>query len=455
MAPYATAGGLGEVGKSLPMALIQSEEVEVRRVMPYYKSLQGRMKYYKDFIVPMGEEGENCILRTNPEQEDVITYFIDNARYFYRDTIYGYDDDGIRFFFFCRAIIEMLKIIPYKPDIIHTNDWHTGFLPLLIKAELNFIKSVYTIHNIAYHGFVPAKLLGIKITQEEMITLGYPEWLNFMKAGILYADLVTTVSPGYAEEILDETKSSGMAMYLEQRKSNKMVGVLNGIDMKSYDPYLDGVQPYPYQYSTISRKKNNKTLLREEYGFENTELPLISMVTRLDFSKGIDLIPEIFESMDTNRFQMLILGSGNEDYEKLLTDLSTKYPGVLKVDFRYTPEKAKKIYGASDIYLMPSQFEPCGMGQLYSMRYGTVPVVNPVGGLKDTVIDNRNNTKTSTGFYMDSWNSNSLIKALDRALQVYGTTDWTHYMKNCMEFDSSWKPSVKEYCKLYQKLIQS
>lgn len=452
MAPYATAGGLGEVGKSLPYALNDTDEIEIRRVMPLYKKVTGNMKYVNDFMVTLGSDYETCILRSDPDNNEIPTYFIDNARYFHRENIYGYEDDGYRFFFFCKAVIEMLKRIPYKPDIIHTNDWHTGFLPYLIKKELPYMKSVYSVHNIAYHGYIPSYLVDESMPEEEMEQLGWPEWLNFMKAGIIYSDRLITVSPGYAGEITETKNSYGMSSFIEQKEFN-IKGILNGIDIKTYDPLEDGVQAYPFQLKSIKRKSMNKTLLRAQYKFEDKDVPLISMITRLDFSKGIDLLIEIFKGMNLSSFQLIILGSGMKEYHELLSELADKYPETLKVDFNYTPDLAKKIYGASDIYLMPSQFEPCGMGQLYAMRYGTVPVVNPVGGLKDTVIDIENNPKKSTGFYMERWNGIALVSTLKRAIAMYKTQDWNYYVKNCMNYDASWTRSVTEYKKLYEDML--
>lgn len=452
ISPYANAGGLGEVGRSFAKGLEEAGNIEVRRVMPLYKNITGKMKYLNNFPVAMGKEFDTCVVRSDSENKDIITYFIENDRYFYRDNIYGYEDDGLRFFFFCRAVVEMLKVIPYKPDIIHTNDWHTGFLPLLIQREFPNIKTVYTIHNIAYQGFVPPIYLEDILSETEIYQLGWPEWLNFMKAGIIYSDLLTTVSPGYCEEIVEPLKSFGMSSLIEQRR-NGMIGILNGIDTKSYDPAKDGVLEYPFDVKSIEDKKKNRTALRLKYDLPDTEVPLISMVTRLDYVKGIDLLIKVLHRLDLKTFQLIILGTGNPYYQGMLSNMASEYSDNLAVDFNYSSDLAKTIYAASDINLMPSQSEPCGLGQMYAMRYGAVPIVNPVGGLKDTVIEDTEHPQKSTGFYMEEWSGEALATAIQRAIEVYHTAGWNALVKNGMKFDFSWKRSISEYKKLYEELL--
>ena len=452
IAPYATTGGLGEVAKSFPEALQQAGEIEVRRVMPLHKSMVRKMNYMTDFPVAMGRDYETCIVKRDSQQKDMVTYFIENDRYFYRDNIYGYEDDGIRYFFFCRAIVEFLKNSAYSPDIVHTNDWHTGFLPLLLKKELPQIKSVYTIHNICYQGFVPAEYLSDMLSLREQYDLGWPEWLNFMKAGIGYSDLLTTVSKGHAEELCQPAFSYGMAPYLEQREKG-IVGIRNGIDTTQYNPGLEGDVPFPYDRDHLELKQKNKEALCRDYGITEASGPLVAMVTRLDYSKGIDLVLRAISRLDFSRLRLVILGSGSPEYQKRLEEIAEGYQGSIAVDGQYTLQKAKQLYAAADLYLMPSLFEPCGLGQLYAMRYGAIPIVNPVGGLKDTVVDNEEEPDRHTGFYMEEWNEESLIKALHRAIAAYDTPRWKQYQRNCMDYDSSWKRSMEEYLKYYSALL--
>ncbi|MDF2904724.1 MAG: glycogen synthase [Herbinix sp.] len=451
ISPYANAGGLGEVGKSFPKALRKSSAYEVERVMPYHKSVKGVMKYHMDYTVALEQGYETCIVKTDGRDTDIVTYFIANDRYFYRDNLYGYEDDGVRYFFFCKAVLELIKRMDHKPEIVHTNDWHTGMLTLMIKKEFPEIKTVYTIHNISYHGYIPASYLAGLISIKEQYTLGWPEWLNFMKAGILYSDLLTTVSPGYCEEIKKPEHGCGMTPLIEGRQQ-PMIGILNGIDMQDYDPTANGDLEFTYDSLHIEQKRNNRTWLREHYKLPEDERPLVAMVTRLDYSKGIDILLNAISYFDFTKFQLIILGSGNPHYQGLLAGITYGYPESIAVDFVYSVDMAKKIYAGADIYLMPSLFEPCGLGQLYAMRYGAVPIVHPVGGLKDTIIDLPEQPERSSGFYMREWSGQALNEALNRALKVYHSTDWSCLIENGMDFDSSWERSVAQYLELYEVL---
>lgn len=452
ISPYANAGGLGEVSRSLPKALMESGDVEVRRVMPLHRSIAGTMKYVTDFPVAMGQDYETCVIKTDSQAKEIPTYFIENDRYFYRDNLYGYEDDGLRYFFFCRAVIEMIKKLAYKPDIVHTNDWHTGFLPLLLKKEFPHIKSVYTVHNISYQGFISSDYLKEPLTVKELNALGWPQWLNFMKAGIIYSDLLTTVSQGYCEEISQPDFGCGMTPLIQER-ANGMVGIRNGVDVENYDPNREGELEFPYDQENLDQKRKNKNLLCLEYGLSESDKPLVAMITRLDYSKGIDTVLSAISFFDFRKFRLFILGSGNPYYQGLLATIAEGYRGRIAIDFQYSQELAKKVYAAADIYLMPSLSEPCGLGQLFAMRYGAVPIVNPVGGLKDTVTDDEKAPEKHTGFYMEEWSGKALNDALKRAIKAYHLPVWEQYRKNCMDYDSSWKYSVKEYIAYYSALV--
>lgn len=449
---YASAGGLGEVGNSLPKALIETGNVEVRRVMPLYKQVNKKLKYLTDFPVSMENSFETCVVKTDPEEKEIPTYFIGNDRYYYRDNIYAYEDDGFRFLFFCKAVAKMLSHIHYKPDIIHVNDWHTGLLPLLIKAEYPKMKTVFTIHNVAYHGFVPYSYLSDVLSKEKAEELGYPDWINFMKAGIVYSDLLTTVSPGYKGEILSPDKGFGMDSLIKLRTGN-FVGILNGIETIQYDPKRKDSLQYPYDQNCLDLKKKNRSLLRKEYGLPDTDIPLLAMVTRLTYSKGIDLLFKAISYSDLDTFQLIILGSGDPYYQGMLEELARGYQGEIVFEKQYSVELAMRIYAAADIYLMPSLYEPCGLGQLYAMRYGAVPIVHPVGGLKDTVVYNKKNRASSSGFYLEDWTGTAFKKTIRKAVKAYGSGNWIKMMKNAMNYDSSWQRSVKEYISCYQDLI--
>ncbi len=453
ISPFANAGGLGEVGRSFPKALQESKDYEIRRVMPKHKSVGEELIYVTDYPVAMEQGFETCVVKTDNGNEDPVTYFITNDRYFHRDNLYGYEDDGVRYYFFCRAVVELIKRMDFKPDIIQANDWHTGMLLLLIKKEFPEIKTVFTIHNISYQGYIPASYLNGIINMKEQYALGWPEWLNFMKAGILYSDLLTTVSPGYCQEIKKPEQGCGMTGLIEQRE-NKMIGILNGIDTDNYDPMTEGELIFPYDSEHAERKQKNRTWLREHYKLPEDDRPLVAMITRLDYAKGIDILLKAISFFDFSKLQLIILGSGNPYYQGLLASITAGYPESIAVDFEYSSITAKRIYAGADIYLMPSLFEPCGLGQLYAMRYGCVPVVNPVGGLRDTVIEDRENPENSNGFYMSEWSGQALNEALNRALTAYHSSDWKFYRKNCMMYDSSWKRSVEEYKKWFTALLE-
>lgn len=453
ISPYASAGGLGEVGKSFPQALQKSKNIEIRRVMPCYKQININLKYIADYPVAIEAGYETCVLKTDPENTDIITYFISNDRYFYRDNIYAYEDDNFRFFFFCRAVVEMLRNIKFKPDIVHTNDWHTGFLPLLLKKEFPSIKSVYTIHNISYHGFLPPAYVAEIVSKEEQILLGYPEWLNFMKAGILYSDLITTVSPGYKKEVMKSVQGFGMSTLLKKRAAS-FAGILNGIDTDYYDPSKDKILSYPYNITCLERKKKNRSLLRSELGLTDTDIPLIAMVTRLVYEKGIELLLKAVSITDLDSFQLIIMGSGNPYYEGILEEVQTVYPKSVVFVKNYSSEMAKRIYASTDIYLMPSLYEPCGLGQLYALRYGAVPVVNPVGGLKDTVKCSDKYPSRRSGFYMEAWTGEALAKAMMQAVKAYYSPEWESIIRNGMQFNASWSKSVSKYHTRYEEILE-
>lgn len=454
-APYAQAGGLGEVAASLPKALAETGEVEIGRVIPLYKETKGKKDYVTDFPVPMGQKYEGCILKKDPDNKEIPTWFIGNDAHFYRDSIYSQSDDGFRFFFFCRAVVEMLKNTDWKPDILHLNDWHTGFLPLFIRTKLPHIKTVYTIHNISYHGFVPASLIEGLLPEEDLLKLGWPEWLNFMKAGIIYSDRVTTVSPAYSKEIQHSGLGSGMELYLSEKQYG-VTGILNGIDTKIYNPSADGVQAFPFTIEDAdTNKKKNRSALREELGLPDSDIPLISMISRFNPEKGIDIIIKALQYMELDSFQLILMGSGNAYYNGLLAELMRDNPGKVIVVPEYSLDLARKIYGACDIYLMPSLYEPCGIGQMYAMRYGAVPVVNPVGGLSDTIISEQGgDPKTANGFYMTEWSGKGLAAAIREAIEAYHSPKWSSYVKNCMKVDSSWQNRVQDYIRIYKDLLE-
>ncbi|MGI6562789.1 MAG: glycogen synthase [Clostridia bacterium] len=446
--PYAYVGGLGEVAAYLPKALLKRQDTEVVRVMPGHKEIEDK-KILTDFPVPMGRGYDTCVLKTDPSNEEVLTYFLCNDRYFYRDNVYGYDDDGYRFFFLCSAVVEMLQHIPFQPDIIHLNDWHTGFVPLLLKRKNLNTKTVFTIHNIMYRGYIPKEYVEDLISEEEAVLLGSPGYLDFMKAAFLYSDMLTAVSPRYAEDLLREDISGDLEQLIKSRK-DKPVGILNGIDMKAYDPSGDGVLKFPYSWDCSDNKKKNKRELQKKLGLPQEDVPLVSMVSRLERYKGIDLVLEAMEILKDEPFQLAVLGSGNSYYQGLLAEAAQRYPDKVRACFDYSSDLAKEIYAASDYYFMPSSYEPCGISQLYAMRYGAIPIVNPEGGLKDTVSEH---PEFGNGFYMKKRDGESLAEAAKRAFSLYGTKELERIRINGMKADHSWDKSAAQYEELYAKML--
>lgn len=446
--PYAAVGGLGEVSASLPKALSRKGEVEIQRVIPGYKCISGKKQTVTDFPVPMGKGHDSCILKTDPEETEVPTYFVCNDKYFYRDHVYGYNDDGQRFFFLCKAVSEMLSHISFQPDIIHLNDWHTGMIPLLIRKTFPNIKTVFTIHNILYRGNIEKEYVEEMLSDDEKEELGNPEYLDFMKAGLRFSGRVTAVSPEYGKEIYRPEITGDLDQLIKGRK-DRIKGILNGIDMESYNPGNDGVIPYPYTWDFVENKKKNKKALCESLGLPKEERPLVSMVTRLEWVKGLDLVVEALELLRDQPFYLLIHGSGQPYYHGLLSEMVRRYPDKVVVNFDYSSKLAKMIYAASDYYLMPSFYEPCGVGQLYALRYGAVPIVNPVGGLKDTVRDDKNSDRNN-GFHMKSKDANSLAEALMRAFSLYGTKELDKIRENGMKEDWSWEKSASSYMNVYR-----
>lgn len=448
--PYARTGGLGDVSAALPLALC-GEGVDVIRVMPLHRQVKCSLKYKADFSIPMGDGFQSCIIKYDSGKIDVPTYFIANDWYFNREKLYGYYEDGERYLFFCKAVVEMLKHISFKPDIVHCNDWHTGFIPLLLKNSGMDIKTVYTIHSLKYTGCInEAFLRDYHIPEESLKMIGSSESLNFTRAAIFYSDFLTTVSREYAREITTSEYGEGYEALLMQRKGC-LKGILNGIDIDLFSPE-DAL--FPFNALNLDGKRENKKVLREELGLDDSDMPIVSAVTRLDYQKGIDILLSALRKTDLKGFQFVLLGTGNKYFEDAFYEMASMYPGRMAVRFAFDTELSKRIYAGSDIFVMPSRFEPGGLGQLYAMNYGTVPVVRSTGGLMDTVKD-LDSGEDGNGFCFKAYSVNGFIKALNRAIAAYNKPGWEKLMKNGMKFDKSWKKSVIEYIDVYNRLILS
>lgn len=460
--PFIRTGGLGDVGGALPIALAK-EEQEVRVILPLYESIPAKyrqtMLFIGSTIVSLGWRRQYAGVFTQ-SINGVQYYFIDNEYYFKRQGLYGHYDDGERFAFFSRAIIEVLPLIDFFPDIIHCNDWQTALVPVMLDSfyredsRYAGIKTVFTIHNIEFQGKMDRSCITdvFGIPESYRKAVEYDNKANMLKAGIEQSNIVTTVSETYAKEIMDPYFAYGLENIL-QKRSYKLTGIVNGIDTDLYNPLKDDSLFQRYSEKSLARKQKNKVGLQELVFLPVVDKPLIGMVTRLTNQKGMDIIMEVIEELLQLDIQMVILGTGDWKYENALTELSRRFSTKLAVVINFSRDIASKIYGGADMFLMPSRFEPCGLSQLIAMRYGNVPIVRETGGLKDTVIPYNAENGEGTGFTFKSYNAYDMLDAIKRALAVYADKkEWQSLMKNAMERDYSWKEQAKKYINLYKSL---
>lgn len=464
--PFAASGGLADVAGSLPAAL-RKRVVGCRVVMPLYQTvseeLRADMRFVGSISVPVSWRRQYCGI-FEARHNGVIYYLLDNQYYFKRSTLYGHYDDAERFAFFSRAVLEMLPLIGYKPDIIQANDWQAALVPIYYnlfykdKAEYAGIKTLYTIHNIQYQGKYGLEIMGdvFGIPESGRDLVEYDGCLNLMKGGIETANLVNTVSPTYAEELQDAWFAYGLQDIIRDR-SWKITGILNGIDTEGYDPKTDKQIYVNYTAETVKEcKAENKRKLQERLNLEQrADVPLIGMVTRLTEQKGLDLVKHIADRLMKNYdVQVAVLGTGNYEYEEFFRGMQEKYPGRFCAYIGFVPELSRKIYSGADIFLMPSKSEPCGLAQMIALRYGTIPLVRTTGGLKDSVFDTTNNTE-GNGFRFDTYNAEDLYDALERALAAYADKDaWDDLVQRAMASDNSWDRSANTYIRMYRALIK-
>ena len=462
--PFAASGGLGDVAGSLPKAL-RKRLIGCRVVMPMYDTIPQELKDTMTFItsicVPVAWRRQYCGI-FEARAGGVIYYLLDNQYYFKRDGLYGYYDDAERFTFFSRAVLEMLEHIDFKPDIIHCNDWQSAMTPVFfstIYAKREYyqnIKTVFTIHNIQYQGTYGMELINdvLGIPAENIPIVEYDGDVNLMKGAIETANAVTTVSPTYANEILDPWYSHGLDNILNMRR-NKLCGILNGIDYENYDPATDKNICTNFDVNSIDKKAENKKALQEELGLPcSPDTPLIGIVSRLVGHKGFDLVKAIFEELlNTENVQLAILGSGEWQYESFFKDMAARYPDKVALRLGFIPSLARKIYAGSDLFLMPSKSEPCGLSQMVAMRYGTIPIVRETGGLRDSVFDSGDGL--GNGFTFANYNAHDMLHTIRRAIGGYTDKEgWKLLMTRAMNSDNSWGKSANEYIKLYNSLLK-
>ena len=419
------------------------------------------MKFLTSFSVPVAWRRQYCGV-FEAKHNGVIYYLLDNQYYFKRDGIYGYYDDAERFAFFARAVLELIQYIDWKPDIIHCNDWQTALTPVYYNRlyanapGYENIKTIFTIHNIQYQGKYGREILEdvIGIPFSDSNILEYDGDINLVKGAIETANVVTTVSPTYANEILDPWYSHGLDTILKER-SWKLRGILNGIDTVSYDPETDKDIFANYNSEDFSDKAQNKLKIQEMFNLpQRKDVATIGIVSRLVGHKGFDLIKAVFDDLLSNDdVQIFVLGSGEWQYETYFKELRGRYPEKVGLRLGFVPDLARKIYAASDIFLMPSKSEPCGLSQMVALRYGAVPIVRETGGLKDTVFDSGNGE--GNGFTFSSYNAHDMLHAIRRALEGYKNKEgWNILVKRAMECDNRWERSAGDYIKLYNEVIK-
>ena len=458
--PYVASGGLADVAGSLPRALVESG-ADCRVVMPLYGSIRGELrdslKYITNFFVPVSWRNQYCGVFEG-EQNGVKYYLLDNEYYFKRQGIYGHFDDAERFAFFSRAILEMICHIDFMPDVINCNDWQTALVPVYYDLFYRYymgmenIKTVFTIHNIQYQGKYGMELcedlLGIPADRRGV--LEYDKCCNFMKGAIEVSDKVTTVSPTYAREILDPWFSYGLDPVLVPRQY-KLTGFLNGIDQDVYNPETDPALPAHFSAEDKSGKAVCKQELLSEMGLPQGKEPVIGIVTRLVGHKGVDLIKYVFEDMLNIGYKFVVLGSGERQYEDFFREMAYRHPDRVGVRIGFIPDLAHRIYAGADMFLMPSQSEPCGLAQMVSLRYGTIPIVRETGGLKDSITDCGG--PGGNGFTFKTYNAHDMLDATVRARAYYDQRmKWGKLTSYALRQDFSWKRSAELYKGLYREL---
>ncbi len=461
--PFAMSGGLADVAGAFPKAL-RRRLVGCRVIMPLYEDISEDLKANMNFItsitVPVAWRRQYCGL-FEARYNGIVYYFLDNQYYFKRQGLYGHYDDAERFAFFSRAVLEVIPYIDYTPDIIHCNDWQTAMVPVYLNmfykqdARYANIKTVFTIHNIQYQGKYGYELIGdvLGLPDDKAGLVIYDDCVNLMKGAIQCSDKITTVSPTYAKEILDPYYSHGLDGILKEYEF-KLCGIVNGIDTVVYDPQTDKALFKNFSAEDISAKAVNKAELQKFMGLpQEGNSALIGIVTRLVKHKGLDLVKCVFEDLVKADIQFVILGSGEWEYETFFYEMSKKYPHKVALKLGFVPDLARKIYAGADIFLMPSQSEPCGLAQMIALRYGTIPVVRQTGGLNDTIKDSGDGK--GNGFTFASYNAHDMGNAVNRAIGGYQDRNgWNILVKRAMECDNSWNISAGAYIGLYKEIVR-
>ncbi len=465
--PFVKTGGLGDVGGSLPGALRRAG-AEVRVVLPKFATIpeqyREQMVHVTDFYMYLGWRSQYCGIEML-EHDGVTWYFVDNEYYFGRSYPYGFFDDGERIAFFAKAVCECIQYLDFQPDVLHCNDWHTALSPVFLREMYRglecyeHIKTVFTVHNLKFQGMFDGLMLGDVLgladipAARNQVMQG--DAVNFMRGALNYSDRLTTVSPTYAEEICTDFYGEGLNDVFNRRRSI-LSGILNGIDIKQYNPRTDPNLYVKFGPTTLEKKAVNKTRLQADLGLKvDKDIPMIGLVSRLTDQKGLDLVNCILHELMSEEVQLVVLGVGQKEYEGAFQYFAGRYPEKVSANICFDEPMSRKIYGCADMMLVPSLFEPCGLSQMIAMRYGTLPIVRETGGLKDSVTPYNEYTGEGNGFSFTNYNAHELLYTIQRAVRLYreDREAWNGLVHNAFAADFSWKNSAKQYVDICNRIL--
>jgi starch synthase len=464
-APFARVGGLADVAGSLPQA-IRALGHDVRLMIPRYGTIRGTEHGLEPiastFTVPAGSRKEYVDLLGATTTDGLPVYLVWNESYFmHRDRVYGFEDDAQRFALFGRAALAALKIVDWQPDVIHANDWHTGIVPAWLNTDgrcdpfYRSIATLFTIHNLAYQGVTKRLILAFaQMEYLKHLAVEEPGAVNWTAQAVSHADLISTVSPRYAQEIVTPAFGMGLDPLLRQKR-DRLVGVLNGIDYEQWDPESDPGISHRFSAQNLDRRLTNKAVLQQHARLPvRRDVPMIGMISRLDRVKGIDLIEPVLQWLLSQDAQFIVLGTGQPEYHAMLEGLQSSFPSKLRVFLKTDETLARRIYAGADALLKPSAVEPCGSGQMTAMRYGCVPIVRSTGGLADSVTDIGAMPGHGTGFVFDDYTPEACRAALVRVLETYRDEKlWRAMQQHGMLTDFSWQASARRYVDLYRRAL--
>ena len=462
--PFAATGGLGDVIGSLPVVLAADDTNDVRVMLPYYADIsenyRADIKLLTELDVYLAWRKQHCCVYYL-NYEGVTFYFLENEYYFNRQGLYGYYDDGERFAFFSKAVLAAAEKIGFVPDVIHAHDWQTALVPVFYQTFYRLapgwgnVKTMITIHNIEYQGKLNRSLLGdlIGLSAEWLPVMEFNGLINLIKGAVCVADKVGTVSYSYSRELHYAFFAHGLENIIAEN-SHKMIGILNGIDQDMYNPKTDPALFVNYTYRSLEKKAVNKERLQRLVNLpESPDTPVVAIISRMVASKGFDLMMCVMEELLTEKVQFIVLGCGDKKYEDFFRWTAYKYPAKMAALITYDRDLSHKIYAGADILLMPSMIEPCGLAQMIASRYGTVPIVRAIGGLRDSITDYEN--KGGNGFVFENFNAHEMLEAIRRALYLYTDKEaWSKLSGHVMRRDFSWKKSADDYMAAYEELLK-